>query len=536
MQWRGAPGKFGPSFAFSHDFMRHLKIGTRLGIGFTLLLLLLLAIGAIGLQQMATLSDQIRVVNEVAGGKLYALNRARFAIGTRAIAARNLALVTDAALQKKDLELVRSSQAEIDQGMASLATLLKAADAGADEERRLLAQLQALESQYLVIAGKVVALATGGSTEQAVRALTQECMPLLTQVIAHVGAFEKTLKEGADRTAAEAAEAYRAARWLMLLLCGVSLALGIATAVWLTRSITRPLNDAVRVAQSVAAGNLGTDVRPTSGDETGLLMQALHEMNTSLARLVGEVHRGTAGIGEASAQITAGNRDLSSRTEHQASSLEQTAASMEELTSTVKQNAENARQANQLAVSASSVAAQGGTIVGEVIDTMAAINGSSRKIVDIIGVIDGIAFQTNILALNAAVEAARAGEQGRGFAVVASEVRSLAQRSAAAAREIKDLIGDSVGRVEAGSALVDQAGRTMREIVASVQRVTEIMGQITVASQEQTDGIEQVNQAIAQIDQVTQQNAALVQQAGAAAGSLQAQAGSLSQAVSAFRL
>jgi methyl-accepting chemotaxis protein len=517
--------------------MRHLKIGTRLGIGFTLLLLLLLAIGAIGLQQMATLSDQIRVVNEVAGGKLYALNRARFAIGTRAIAARNLALVTDAALQKKDLELVRSSQAEIDQGMASLATLLKAPDAaGADEERRMLAQLQALEAQYLVIAGKVVALATGGSTEQAVRALTQECMPLLTQVIAHVGAFEKTLKEGADRTAAEAAEAYRAARWLMLLLCGVSLGLGIATAVWLTRSITRPLNDAVRVAQSVAAGNLGTDVRPTSGDETGLLMQALHEMNTSLARLVGEVHRGTAGIGEASAQITAGNRDLSSRTEHQASSLEQTAASMEELTSTVKQNAENARQANQLAVSASSVAAQGGTIVGEVIDTMAAINGSSRKIVDIIGVIDGIAFQTNILALNAAVEAARAGEQGRGFAVVASEVRSLAQRSAAAAKEIKDLIGDSVGRVEAGSALVDQAGRTMREIVASVQRVTEIMGQITVASQEQTDGIEQVNQAIAQIDQVTQQNAALVQQAGAAAGSLQAQAGSLSQAVSVFRL
>jgi methyl-accepting chemotaxis protein len=517
--------------------MRDLKIGARLGMGFTLLLLLLLAIGAIGLQQMARLADEIRVVNEVAGGKLYALNRVRFAIGTRAIAARNLALVSDAQLQKKDLELVKSSQSEIDEGMKTLGAILKDPHSAAvEEEQRLLAQLQALEAQYLVIAGKVAALATGGKTEDAVRALTQECMPLLTQVIAHVGTFEKALKEGADRTAAEAAQAYRTARWLMLLLSGLSLALGIAAALWLTRSITRPLNEAVRVAQSVAAGNLATQVMPAGRDEAGLLMRAMHDMNTSLVRLVSEVHRGVANIGEASAQISAGNRDLSSRTEHQASSLEETAASMEELTSTVKQNAENARQANQLAVSASSVAAEGGTIVGQVIDTMAAINGSSKKIVDIIGVIDGIAFQTNILALNAAVEAARAGEQGRGFAVVASEVRSLAQRSAAAAKEIKDLIGDSVGRVEAGSELVGQAGRTMREIVASVQRVTEIIGEITVASREQTDGIEQVNQAIAQIDQGTQQNAALVQQAGAAAGSLQAQAGSLSQAVSVFRL
>ncbi len=517
--------------------MRHLKIGTRLGLGFTLLLLLLLAIGAIGLQQMARLSDEIRSVNDVAGGKLYALNQVRFAIGTRAIAARNLALVTDTQLQKKDLDLVQSSQREIDQGVKALGELLKDPRSGAaEEEQRLLAQLQALEAQYLVIAGRVVSLATGGKTEEAVRALTQECMPLLTRVIAHVGTFETALKAGADRTAAEALQAYQTARWLMLVLSGFSLALGIAIALWLTRSITRPLNEAVRVAQSVAAGNLGTQVRSTSRDEAGLLMQALHEMNTSLARLVGEVHRGAASIGEASTQISAGNRDLSSRTEHQASSLEQTAASIEELTSTVRQNAENARQANQLAVSASSVAAEGGTIVGQVVDTMAAINGSSKKIVDIIGVIDGIAFQTNILALNAAVEAARAGEQGRGFAVVASEVRSLAQRSAAAAKEIKDLIGDSVGRVEEGSALVDQAGRTMQEIVASVKRVTEIIGEITVASREQTDGIEQVNQAIAQIDQVTQQNAALVQQASAAAGALQAQAGSLSQAVSVFKL
>jgi methyl-accepting chemotaxis protein len=259
-------------------------------------------------------------------------------------------------------------------------------------------------------------------------------------------------------------------------------------------------------------------------------------MNDSLAKVVGEVRQGTDTMATASSQIASGNQDLSSRTEQQASSLQETAASMEELTSTVKQNADNARQANQLAVSASEVAVRGGSVVSQVVDTMSAINTSSRKIVDIIAVIDGIAFQTNILALNAAVEAARAGEQGRGFAVVASEVRSLAQRSAAAAKEIKGLIDDSVGKVAAGSHQVAEAGQTMEEIVASVKRVTDIMGEIMSASHEQTQGIEQINQAISQMDQVTQQNAALVEEAAAAAGSLQEQAGSLSQVVSVFQL
>jgi methyl-accepting chemotaxis protein len=273
-----------------------------------------------------------------------------------------------------------------------------------------------------------------------------------------------------------------------------------------------------------------------SRDEAGQLMHALREMNASLAKVVGEVRMGTELIATASGQIASGNQDLSSRTEEQASSLEETAASMEELTSTVKQNADNARQANQLAVSASEVAVKGGSVVSQVVNTMGSINASSKKIVDIIGVIDGIAFQTNILALNAAVEAARAGEQGRGFAVVASEVRSLAQRSAAAAKEIKTLIGDSVEKVEEGSKQVAEAGRTMDEIVGSVRRVTDIMGEITAASQEQTSGIEQINQAISQMDQVTQQNAALVEEASAAAQSLQEQAGSLVQAVSIFKL
>jgi methyl-accepting chemotaxis protein len=259
-------------------------------------------------------------------------------------------------------------------------------------------------------------------------------------------------------------------------------------------------------------------------------------MNDSLVGIVANVRGGTDTIAIASQEISAGNMDLSARTEQQASALEETAASMEELTTTVKQNADNARQANQLSIAASEVATQGGAVVGQVIVTMGSINESARKIVDIIGVIDGIAFQTNILALNAAVEAARAGEQGRGFAVVASEVRTLAQRSAAAAKEIKELIGDSVDKVDTGAKLVDQAGATMNEVVASIRRVTDIMGEISSASHEQTGGIEQVNQAIGQMDQVTQQNAALVEEAAAAAASMEEQAGKLAQVVSVFKL
>jgi methyl-accepting chemotaxis protein len=290
------------------------------------------------------------------------------------------------------------------------------------------------------------------------------------------------------------------------------------------------------LARTVATGDLSTVIEVKSADETGQLLRALHDMNEALVRIVGEVRSGTDTIASASQQIATGNADLSSRTEQQASSLEETASSMEELTSTVKQNADNARQANQFAVSASEVAAKGGTVMSEVVDTMGAINESARKIVDIIAVIDGIAFQTNILALNAAVEAARAGEQGRGFAVVASEVRSLAQRSAAAAKEIKALIDNSVEKADAGSRLVDQAGTTMREVVESIKRVTDIMGEISAASQEQNEGIGQVQVAISQMDQTTQQNAALVEEAAAASESLREQAAKLSQTVAVFRL
>jgi len=319
-----------------------------------------------------------------------------------------------------------------------------------------------------------------------------------------------------------------------VVVCGVLLAAFIG--VWLVRAISRPLNEAVRLAESVAAGDLTQRIDVHSQDETGQLMLAMKNMNASLAGIVGQVRSGTEAIAVATREIATGNADLSSRTESQASSLEETASSMEELTSTVRQNAENARQANQLVVSTADVAVKGGQVVGQVVDTMASIKESSRKIADIIGVIDGIAFQTNILALNAAVEAARAGEQGRGFAVVASEVRNLAQRSAGAAKEIKALIEDSVGKVDAGGKLVDEAGKTMDEIVGSVKRVTDIMGEIAAASQEQSAGIEQVNQAVGQMDEMTQQNAALVEQAAAAAESLQDQAARLAEAVSVFKL
>jgi methyl-accepting chemotaxis protein len=331
------------------------------------------------------------------------------------------------------------------------------------------------------------------------------------------------------------------ARYRKALTVGIGLMAGgvliaIMIGFFLIRAITRPLSEAVHIADAVASGDLTIKIESKSSNETGRLLQALKHMNDGLVDLVSKVRSGVDSITTGSQEIAAGNADLSQRTEEQASSLEETASSMEELTSTVKQTADNARQANQLAAGASAVAIKGGEVVGQVVTTMTGISDSSKKIADIIGVIDGIAFQTNILALNAAVEAARAGEQGRGFAVVASEVRTLAQRSAAAAREIKELITDSVRRVEDGTQLVDEAGKTMGEVVSAVKRVTDIMAEITAAAQEQSSGIEQVNQAVMQMDQVTQQNAALVEEAAAAAESMHHQSQALAQSVTVFKL
>ncbi len=381
-----------------------------------------------------------------------------------------------------------------------------------------------------------VAAARAGDGTLASELLTGEVARRF-QPVADVGGQLLALQQ---RVAREEYEQSQAAYETVRLVCLAGLAFGLLMAAvigWaLVRAIVRPIEAAVRIAGAVAAGDLTQRIEVSSNDETGRLLQALKDMNTALVQIVTRVRGGTDTIATASGQIAAGNLDLSSRTEQQAGSLEETASSMEELTSTVRQNADNARQADALAASAQQVAGKGGAVVEQVVHTMGAIKDSATRIVDIISVIDGIAFQTNILALNAAVEAARAGEQGRGFAVVAGEVRNLAQRSAAAAKEIKALIDDSVRNVQHGSALVDQAGATMAEIVHSVGRVTDIMAEITAASQEQTAGIEQINSAVTQMDQATQQNAALVEQASAAAQSLQEEAAALAQAVGTFKL
>jgi len=404
------------------------------------------------------------------------------------------------------------------------------------EEKAIYPEVEKLIATFVAEHDKIIALSRQGKDEEARNLQRGDSTKAYRTALQQIDKLAAVNNKGADSSNKQADDIYAQARLWIIVTVTACIALAMLLAVWVSRLIARPLEQALSVAQRVAGGDLTTHIEPSGEDETGQLLVALKSMNDSLVGIVGQVRMGTQTITTASTEIASGNLDLSSRTEEQASSLEETASAMEELTSTVKQNADNARQANQLAVSASEVATQGGDVVNQVVDTMGNINASSRKIADIIGVIDGIAFQTNILALNAAVEAARAGEQGRGFAVVASEVRSLAQRSAGAAKEIKELIEGSVAQVDMGSKLVERAGITMSEVVQSVRRVTDIVGEISSASQEQSEGIEQVNLAIAQMDEVTQQNAALVEEAAAAAQSLQEQAETLTQTVGFFKL
>ncbi|HNM40978.1 MAG TPA: methyl-accepting chemotaxis protein, partial [Giesbergeria sp.] len=432
-----------------------------------------------------------------------------------AIGMRNIALVDDAAEQKRQQGAVLAARQKIGE---------------------LLGAIEAQRVRYIEAQNHFMALVSEGNVAGARAYLLTEVRPVLDTYFGAVDAliaFQSDLLDEAVKNAQADVLAIQNAVWLSVVL-GLVVAGVLAT--WIIRAITVPLQRAVDVARAVAAGDLGVQMQAQGRNETAQLLHALQQMLQGLRAVVSQVRSGSEGVASASSQIAQANNDLSARTEQQASALQQTAASMEQLNSTVRQNADNARQANQLALSATTVAERGGSVVGQVVHTMKGINESSQRIADIIQVIDGIAFQTNILALNAAVEAARAGEQGRGFAVVASEVRALAGRSATAAKEIKQLIGTSVERVEAGTALVDQAGATMQEVVAAVRRVTDLMGEISAASTEQSQGVSQVGEAVVQMDQVTQQNAALVEEMAAAATSLKGQSLELVQSVEVFRL
>ncbi|MCE3606202.1 methyl-accepting chemotaxis protein [Massilia sp. P8910] len=511
--------------------MTNLRIGARLGGAFGIILLIMAALIATALILLANISSVSGHMIERDMVQADAANVIN--VGTRANARATLELfiAPDAAYSARVREKIEVNKKEISAAIAVLDKLASEA-----EGRQLLARIKAERALYVGSFANVSKRIAAQESDAAAALMRGETLPALDTLqdsVTRLAGLQKKLVGDAGQRIEQSAVLARRA---MLVLGLAALLIGAMSGWWITRSITGPIGRAVRLAKTVAAGDLTSDIAPGSGDETGQLMQALRDMNGSLQHIVGQVRSGTDATATAADQIAAGNLDLSARTEQQAGSLEETASSMEQLTSTVKQNADNARQANQLAMSASHVAQQGGAVVAQVVDTMGSINASSRKIVDIIGVIESIAFQTNILALNAAVEAARAGEQGRGFAVVASEVRNLAQRAAAAAKEIKTLIGDSVDKVAQGSELVDRAGTTMQAIVTSIGSVTDIMGEITAASVEQTAGIEQINRAIAQMDQVTQQNAALVEQAAAAAGALQDQAGSLACVVSVFKL
>lgn len=506
------------------------SIKSRLIFVLVLLSGLLLAIGLMGLISLANANAALKTVYEdrlvavsLLDQVIRSINRTQLAIteGSNQEPARLPELASTV-----ESELVLTGKAWNDY----IATYLD------PEEKILVAKFDLANKSLLDNGVNQVILASRNQDVKRVQDLIHGPMKTEYQVVRGIldSLIKLQIKVGKNQYE-QSQNAYMRLRLVFAMLLAVGLTVAAMVGIWLIRSITHPVNYALQIAQAVAAGDLTRDVLVTSNNETGMLLQAMKEMTGSLERIVGEVRSGTDTISSASSQIAAGNLDLSSRTEQQASSLQETASSMEELTSTVKQNYENAVQANQLAVSASEVAQKGGEVVTDVIVKMASINESARKIVDIISVIDGIAFQTNILALNAAVEAARAGEQGRGFAVVATEVRNLAHRSASAAKEIKVLINDSVDKVDAGSKLVDQAGITMQEVVDSVKRVSDIVSEITSASQEQSTGIEQINHAITEMDNVTQQNASLVEEAAAAARAMQDQATNLAHVVSTFK-
>ena len=514
-----------------------MKVGTRLGLGFALVLVFLVAVTAVGISRMGQIQSRLDHVVGVNNVVTRLVIDMRANVSDRVTSLRILTLMSDAGDMEPEMNRIKEQGRKYDEAQQKLSAQF--ALEATPEEKALLTEIKDSEAAAMPAIGKASELWLANKAEDATKVLIKEIRPVQKKWMTALDQLATLEDKLNAQVQTDAASGYSNARNFMILMGVLASAISVVAAVVITRGLLKQLGGepdyTASIAGAIANGDLSIQIDTDSKDKDSLLSE-MKEMRNSLVSIVGQVRTGTETIGTASREIAAGNIDLSSRTEMQASALEKTASAMEELTSTVKQNADNAREANQLAATASDVARKGGAVVSQVVNTMSSIDASAKKIVDIIGVIDGIAFQTNILALNAAVEAARAGEQGRGFAVVASEVRNLAQRSAGAAKEIKLLIDDSVEKVGAGTKLVGQAGVTMDEVVASVRRVTDIMGEITAAGREQSSGIEQVNIAIAQMDTVTQQNASLVEEATAASQSMQDQAGALARLVSLFQL